>query len=161
MSAEQKPRPQFLADLIISSIRTDASDTPMRECNQNALRTFFTYTSVSKGCPHKMVAALFSINDLSINNLPLLLLNVNVLCASYRQEFPFNVKVASSHQTIRRVRSRLAKLVQHAKRSRQQFPAVPFVWGVLLAKEPTSCGFSFCDNFSFPSELTIFTPVDS
>ena len=44
---------KFLADLIISSLRTDASDFTMRECSQNPLRTFFTYTSISKGCPQK------------------------------------------------------------------------------------------------------------
>ena len=86
----------------------------MRECSQNPLRTFFTYTSISKGCPHKMISAHFSITDLSINNLPFFLLNVNVPCASCRQELPFSVKVAVSHQTNRRVRSRLANLVRHA-----------------------------------------------
>ena len=105
---------QVLADLIINSIRTDASDLTMRECSQNPLRTFFTCASISKGCPHKMIAALFSITDLSIKNLPLFLLDMNVLCASCRQELPFNVKVAVSHQTIRRVLSRLVNLVQHA-----------------------------------------------
>ena len=50
---------QFLADLIISSIRTDPTDITMREGKQNPVRTSFLYTSISKGCPHKMIAALF------------------------------------------------------------------------------------------------------
>ena len=47
------------------------------------------------------------------------------------------------------------------KCSCQQFPAAPFVLDGLPAKEPTSDGFNCCDNFSFSSELDMFTPVDS
>ena len=52
----------------------------------------------------------------SRETLPLFL--PHVLSASYRRELPFNVRVAVSHRTIRRVRSRLANLVQQSQPQR-------------------------------------------
>ena len=65
--------------------RKDASKREMRECSRDALRTFFLHTrSSKKKSPCKVIAGTFCslslsrIIDRSINNLPLLLLDVNV-----------------------------------------------------------------------------------
>ena len=66
--------------------------------------------------PHvKCGFALFSFNDNSINGLSLFILNVNVQCADHRRELPFNVPIAVSHRTIRRVRSTLRNFDHNLK----------------------------------------------
>ena len=84
----------------------------MRECSRNALRTFLTKNFDLQGMSAQIDRR--SLLHHSFNNLSLFLLNMDVLCVSYRQQLPFNVRVAVSHQTIRRVHSKLANLVQDA-----------------------------------------------
>ena len=57
--------------------KNDATDLAMRGCSRNSLRTVFCTPRSCKMIAHS-VSLTFSINDYSIYNLPLFLLNVNV-----------------------------------------------------------------------------------
>ena len=73
----------FLAELVMNSNRTDASDSGMRGCSGNLLRTFLcTPRSPGMSAQNDRRSPFHH----SINNIPLFLLNVDVLCVCNRQE---------------------------------------------------------------------------
>ena len=68
--------------------RTQSEVTPLIQRYVGAVGICFALSFSTLGSPTNVEAT--SINDTSINNLPLFLLNANVLCASFQRELPSN-----------------------------------------------------------------------
>ena len=73
----------FLVDLVVRSIITEASDLEKLDSTQNPLSALLSHTSISNGCVRNTIAhsVLLSFpSTISINDSPLFLPDVTVLC---------------------------------------------------------------------------------